>query len=1169
MLRTSQRWPLLVLVCLLMLTGAWGQNANPRGTDATGTPNAAKHEVPDLANQPTLYVIPYAHLDTQWRWDYVTTIKEYLPSTMRDNFALIDRYPHYVFNFSGANRYRMMKEYYPAEYERVKEYVAAGRWFVAGSAMEESDVNSPNAESIIRQILYGTKYFRREFGRTSAEYMLPDCFGFPASLPSILAHSGIKGFSTQKLSWHSAARVGGPGSPQDTPGGIPFNVGYWEGLDGKGVIAALNATSYSSDVTEDLTTSETWNKRVKKNGESMGLFADYRYYGTGDIGGSPSENSIRLMEAILTKGEAVLPAPKHRGQENIEEQPSGPPVKVGDGPLNVVQTTAEQMFLDIQPSQIARMPKYTGDLELTEHSAGSLTSQTYLKRWNRNNEVLADAAERASVASAWLGGRPYPLERLNNAWTLVMGGQFHDIIPGTSLPKAYEYAWNDEVLAMNQFAGVLTSATESISAGLNTEVKGTPIVVYNSLNIRREDVVEAAVTFPSGKPKAVRVFGPDGKEVPSQLQGDKVLFLAKMPSIGFAVYDVQGAETPAAAPASALKATASSLENARYHVVVDQSGDVSSIYDKAVKKELLSAPARLALSTDKPSHWPAWNMDWTDQQKPPRAYVGGPVRTRLVENGPVRVALELERETEGSKYVQTIRLMAGDAGNRIEFGNVLDWKTAESNLKATFPLTASNPLATYNWDIGTIQRGNNDEKKFEVGSHQWFDLTDKSGSYGVTILSDAKNASDKPNDNTIRLTLVRTPGISERAGYSDQSSQDWGHHEFVYGLAGHAGDWRQEQTNWQALRLNAPLVAFEATKHQGSLGKTFSLLNVSSNRVHVLAVKKAEESDEVIVRLVEIDGKPLQNVRVAFAGPIVAAREVNGQELPVGDATVTKGELVTNFGPYEPRTFAVKLAPAATNLTAPKSQPIALTYDRSVATPDSRPSFGSFDEDGRALPAEMLPTDLSYSGIRFSLAAAGKPNAVIPRGQTITLPDGNFNRVYVLAAAFDGEQKATFRVGENAVNLTVQDWTGYIGQWDNRKWKTVEVPLPPEPAAGDDSPAAQRARRMREWAKTHGPITKEEFAGLTPGFIKTAPVAWFASHRHGTDGSNEPYNYSYLYAYSMDVPANTKTLTLPNNSKIRILAITVSDESENVRPAQPLYDTLKSPTKAQETVAAR
>src|SRR5213082_2839854 len=139
---------------------------------------------PNPAKEPTLYAVAYAHLDTEWRWEYPQVIQEYLTKTMRNNFALFEKYPHYIFNFTGANRYRLMKEYYPSDFERLKQYVAIGRWFPAGSSMEEGDVNSPNAESIFRQILYGNNWFRKEFGRASEEYMLPACFGFPASLPS-------------------------------------------------------------------------------------------------------------------------------------------------------------------------------------------------------------------------------------------------------------------------------------------------------------------------------------------------------------------------------------------------------------------------------------------------------------------------------------------------------------------------------------------------------------------------------------------------------------------------------------------------------------------------------------------------------------------------------------------------------------------------------------------------------------------------------------------------------------------------------------------------------------------------------------------------------------------------------------------------------------------------
>src|SRR5271157_3633659 len=1176
---------------------------------------------PDLTKQPTLYVVGYAHLDTEWRWEYPQVIQEYLSKTMRNNFYLFDKYPHYIFNFSGSNRYEMMKEYYPADFARLKRYVSAGRWFPAGSSVEENDVNSPSAESIIRQVLYGNDFYRREFGKASEEFMLPDCFGFPTSLPSILAHAGVKGFSTQKLSaaWQPAPHVGGPDSPEKTPEGIPFNVGIWEGPDGKGVIAALNPGDYGSDVYSDLSKSNAppkglpadtggyvldWPSRVNLDGKVTGVFADYHYVGTGDVGGSPNEFSVKMMEAI--EGKSVTALPPIPNFDESEEQPSpppGPPMRMGDGPLRVVWSNADQMFRDIKPSETGRMPRYQGDLELINHSAGSITSQAYHKRWNRANEVLADAAEKASAGAAWLGGPPYPLERLNRAWRLVMGGQFHDIMAGTSTPKSYEYSWNDDVIAMNQFAGVLSSATKAIASQLNTQAQGVPVVVFNQLNIPRQDLVEVddlpfgsttimkenKVVLSAPPPAGVRVVGPDGKEVPAQLgQGSdgraRVLFLASVPSVGYAVYDIQPSD--AATPASsALKVSESSLENDRYRLKIDENGDVSSIFDKKLGRELLSGPLRLAISTDNPQHWPAWNMDFEDEQRPPRAYVGGPAHLRVVENGPARVAVEVTRDAEGSRFVQIIRLVAGDAGNRVEFSNVIDWATRNANLKETFPLVASNAMATYNWDIGTIERPNENERQFEVATHRWIDLTDQGGSHGVTVLTDAKVASDKPADNTLRLTLVRTPGT--RGGYEDQGTQDWGRHEFVFGLAGHEGDWRQGDTDWQAYRLNEPLVAFRTSAHPGSLGKDFSLLKVSNSRVHVMAMKKAEASDEVIVRLVEMSGKLEPNVRVRFAAPVAAAREVNGQEQPIGAATVENGELAVSLTAYQPRSFAVKLVPpaakAATEGTPPlqESRPVALPYDAAVATRDGKPAEGCFDCDpdsqdapqGKALAAEMLPAEIAYAGVQFRLAPAGpagpsgvaKPNAVTAKGQKISLPAGHFNRLYILAAAYDGDQTATFEVLSPSTTvhegLQIEDWGGFIGQWDTRTWteRRVQLPVPPEPAADDKSPRAARARRIRAYVKEHGPRFRTDmiYTGLVPGYIKRAPVAWFASHRHAADGSNEAYSYSYLFAYDLDLPAGATTLVLPNNRTIRILAVTVANESPRVTPAHPLYDTLE------------
>jgi alpha-mannosidase len=1170
------------------------------------TAQAQTMTAPDITKQPTLYVVPYAHLDTQWRWEFPQVISEYLLKTMRVNFDYMDKYPHYVFNWSGSNRYRLMKEYYPADYERLKGYVAKGQWFPAGSSVEEGDVNLPSAESIFRQVLYGNTYYRKEFGKASFEYMLPDCFGFPASLPTILAASGVKGFSTQKLNaaWQPAPKIGGPDSPEKTPEGIPFNVGIWTGPDGETVLAALNPGGYGSEINSDLSkapipapeppagaaprrrrSQETdWPARIDIDGKATGVFADYHYVGTGDIGGATNEESVKLLEATITAGEAVLPTTPmpHESGAAGEILTAGTPVRMGDGPVKVVSATADQMFLDIKPDMQTRMPTYQGDLELINHSAGSLTSQAYHKRWNRKNELLADAAEKASVAAAWMGGRPYPHEQLTNAWTLVMGGQFHDTGAGTATPRAYEFAQNDDIIASNQFADVLTSATQSIASSLDTEVKGTPVLVYNPLNIEREDIVEA--TVPGAINKEVEVFDPNGKQVPAQRKDGKVLFLAKAPSVGYAVYDVR--EGKKSESSKELKVTESTLENARYKISLNAAGDVSSIFDKSINKELLASPMRLAINNDAPRDWPAWNMDFDQEQAAPRAYIGGTAKAHIVENGPARIAIEVTREGEGSKFAQTVRLSAGDAGNRVEFGESIDWRSLSANVKAVFPLTSANKLATYNWEVGTIQRPAAFDRQFEVASHHWIDQTDEAGTYGATILTDVKNGSDKRDESTIRLTLLRSPGEAShmKGAYTDELNQDWGHHEILFGLAGHAGDWRQGRTDWQAYRLSTPMIAFNTAKHSGSLGKTFSLLAINNPNIRVLALKKSEISDEIIVRLVELDGKPADDVRVKFAGPVEAAREVNGQELPLGSATISDGALQASFKPYQPRTFALKFGAATVHDAGVKSQPVTLNYDLAVASNDDTKSIGGFDRQGDALPAEMLPTNLKIDGVDFTLApaATGKLNAVAAKGQSIDLPGGTYNKVYVLAASANGDQQATFKVGKTPVKVTVEDWGGFIGQWDTRLWK----PKPETVTEGGGrrgTPEHQVALRKdyaisanhQDWNLKSGgtpdwsPKYPADYIGLRPGFIKPATLAWYVSHHHTAAGLNEPYQYSYLFVYALDLPSNAKAITLPENADIRIMGISVAHTEPEVAAAQPLYDTLYMSSKTDKFEAAK
>jgi alpha-mannosidase len=262
----------------------------------------------------------------------------------------------------------------------------------------------------------------------------------------------------------------------------------------------------------------------------------------------------------------------------------------------------------------------------------------------------------------------------------------------------------------------------------------------------------------------------------------------------------------------------------------------------------------------------------------------------------------------------------------------------------------------------------------------------------------------------------------------------------------------------------------------------------------------------------------------------------------VGTATVNSGALVTSFSAYQPRTFAVKLATSQSRIEALHSAAVALKYDLATASNDGGRSGKGFDGKGNALPAEMLPSQITFNDVQFQLAAAktSVPNAVVSKGQTIDLPTGRYNRVYVLAASAEGDQKATFDVGGKKVELNIQDWGGFIGQWDDRQWMSKDT-------SHDD----------------YGEMT-----GIKPGYIKRADLAWYCSHHHNAAGENVSYRYSYLFAYPIDLPAGTKSIKLPANDKIRILAISVAEETLEVKPAQPLYDVLPA-APATSTSASR
>ncbi|MCD7790086.1 MAG: alpha-mannosidase, partial [Bacteroides thetaiotaomicron] len=805
------------------------------------------------------YMVSDAHLDTQWNWDIQTTINEYVWNTISQNLFLLKKYPEYVFNFEGGVKYAWMKEYYPEQYEEMKKFIEEGRWHIAGSSWEASDVLVPSVEASIRNIMLGQTYYRQEFGKEGTDIFLPDCFGFGWTLPTIAAHCGLIGFSSQKLDWRNHPFYG--------KSKHPFTIGLWKGIDGKQVMLAHGYDYGRKWNNEDLSK----NKDLEKLAQRTPLNTVYRYYGTGDIGGSPTLGSVRSVEQGIK----------------------------GDGPVEVISATSDQLFKDYLPfNNHPELPVFDGELLMDVHGTGCYTSQAAMKLYNRQNEQLGDAAERAAVAAEWLGTASYPQHTLTEAWKRFIFHQFHDDLTGTSIPRAYEFSWNDELISLKQFSQVLTSSVNAIAGQMDTRVKGTPVVLYNANAFPVSDLTEIILEQPK-TPKGFTVYNAQGKKVASQMIGYEngrahILVAASLPANSYAVYDVRtGGSEKTISPSAA-----SAIENSVYKITLDKNGDIISLTDKRNNKELVKdgKAIRLALFTENKSYaWPAWEILKETIDREPVSITDG-AKITLVENGALRKALCIEKKYGKSLFKQYIRLYEGSRADRIDFYNEIDWQSTNTLLKAEFPLNIENEKATYDLGIGSVERGNNVQTAYEVYAQQWADLTDKNNSYGVSILNDSKYGWDKPDNNTIRLTLLHTP--ETKGNYAYQDHQDFGFHTFTYSLTGHNGALDKPATVIKAEILNQPIKAFSSPKHAGTLGKEFAFVRSSNDQVVIKALKKAEVSDEYVVRVYETGGAAPQQAAITFAGEIEKAVLADGTEKEIGSADFNKNQLNVSIAPY-------------------------------------------------------------------------------------------------------------------------------------------------------------------------------------------------------------------------------------------------------------------------------
>ena len=770
-----------------------------------------------------------------------------------------------------------------------------------------------------------------------------------------------------------------------------------------------------------------------------------------------------------------------------------------DAPVQLISATSDQLFLDYMDRR-DELPTYDGELLMDVHAGGCYTSQGAMKYYNRRNEELLGAAERAAVAADWLGAKPYDRAKLNEVWQRVLWHQFHDALTGTSIADAYRYSWNDELISLQQATEVMTAAVGALSHSLDTRVKGTPVVVYNPVTYDLRDLVEAEVPL-DARAKGVAVYAPSGRRVAAQIlsrEGDRarILFAADVKAAGYAVYDVRPAS--GVAKSSALKASERTLENRIYRVELDANGDIRSIRDKRAGRELVAEGKafRMAVFEGNPSNrYPAWEIMKETMDKPGRP-IDGDVRISIAEQGPVRATLKVERSYGPSKFVQYVSLTDGGDDDRIDVRNTVDWSSRNVLLKAEFPCAVANAKAAYDLGLGFIERGNNTETAYEVPAQKWVDLTDADGSYGVTILNDCKYGWDRPADNTLRLTLLHTPSTEKR--YAHQRTLDHGVHHYTYSIVGHTGA-RTEDALVAGEALNMPLVAFVAPKHAGHLGRTFSMLAASTPQIGVRALKAAEDGDGYIVRCYETTGNPVEGARITFPAAIVSAEECNGIEERSGDAAVEGRSLVVSAGKFAPKTYRVRLAePAVRSTLAIDNAPVKLDYDITAYTTDEFFTYNTIDKALGSFAAELIPATVECDGVTFAMGEANTDDAVLCNGQTVALPaDRTYTKLYVLAAAVEEPRTAEFRVGDRTYEAEVPLWKGFYGQWG--------------------------------------------WYGNSEGFMQRAKIGYLGTHRHQTDLGNVPYGFSYMYLLTFDIPEGATTVTLPKDKKVLVYAMTASN----------------------------
>lgn len=399
-----------------------------------------------------LSAVGHAHIDLAWLWPIRET-KRKAVRTFSTALRMMEKYPDYIFGASQPQLYEWVKAAEPGMYEEIKQRVKEGRWECQGAMWVEPDANLTGSEALVRQVVYGKKFFSEEFGRDMKILWLPDVFGYSAALPQILKKSDVPYFMTIKLSWNE----------HNT---FPHNTFLWQGIDGSEILAHMppENTYNSGAMPNSLRLAEKQFKDKDVSNEALFLF------GIGDGGGSPSPKHLEYLD----REKSIVGLPK------------------------TTQRPALDFFNSINEKR-DKYAKWCGELYLEKHQ-GTYTSQADVKKYNRLMEFALRDCEFACSMAAVYAGFTYPQEEIEKIWKEVLLYQFHDILPGSSIKRVYDEA----VARYKEIFGRTKEITDEANAALAAVLgaAGQSTVAFNTLGFERTESVKTpsgvkSVTIPA------------------------------------------------------------------------------------------------------------------------------------------------------------------------------------------------------------------------------------------------------------------------------------------------------------------------------------------------------------------------------------------------------------------------------------------------------------------------------------------------------------------------------------------------------------------------------------------------------------------------------------------------------------------------------------------------